>query len=74
MVLLGLDTSMEVNINFDDSIVEDVGAEKQCFLQEIRDRVRQPWEYRVRFFGEDEETAKAMVQSEPAGSMFGGEG
>ena len=72
--LLGLDASMEVNINFDDSIVEDVGAEKQRFLQEIRDGVRQKWEYRVRFFGEDEETAKANVQSEPAGAMFGGEG
>lgn len=74
LTLLRLDASMEVNISFDDSIVEDVGAEKQRFLQEIRDGVRQKWEYRVRFFGEDEETAKANVQSEPAGAMFGGEG
>ncbi|MDD4608955.1 MAG: phage portal protein [Bacteroidaceae bacterium] len=59
--LLGAHTEFDVTINFDDSIIEDVNAEKQRFLQEIRDGVRQKWEYRVRFFGEDEDTAKEMV-------------
>lgn len=54
----------DIAINFDDSIIEDTGAEKERFLQEIRDGVRQKWEYRVRFFGETEEEAKANVQSE----------
>ena len=40
------------------------------FLQEIRDGVRQKWEYRVKFFGEDPETAKAMVGSDE-GLTFG---
>ena len=33
-------------------------------MQEIRDGVRQKWEYRVKFFGEDEQTAKAMTAQE----------
>ena len=65
----------EVTVNFDDSIIEDTGAEKLRFLQEIRDGVRQKWEYRVRFFGEDEATAKSMVvQDEPEEDLFGGRG
>lgn len=54
----------KITINFDDSIIEDTGAEKEKFLQEIRDGVRQKWEYRIRFFGETEEEAKAMIQEE----------
>lgn len=62
--LLGLGGGLEVSVNFDDSIIEDTQAEKQQFLQEVRDGVRQKWEYRVKFFGEDEETAKSMVEEE----------
>lgn len=61
---------LEIGVNFDDSIIEDTGAEKQLFLQEIRDGVRQKWEYRVKFCGEDEETAKAMVEAGSAGDLF----
>lgn len=59
--LLGLGTGYEVSVNFDDSIIEDVPAEKAQFLQEIRDGVRQKWEYRVKFLGETPEAAKAMA-------------
>ncbi len=34
---------------------------KQQYLEEISAGLRQPWEYRVKFFGEDIETAKAML-------------
>lgn len=57
-------SAQDVTVNFDDSIIEDTGAEKDRFLQEIRDGVRQKWEYRVKFFGEDEQTAKAMTAQE----------
>ena len=33
-------------------------------MTEIAAGLRQPWEYRVKFFGEDEETAKNMVSDE----------
>lgn len=35
---------------------------KQQYLEEIAAGLRQPWEYRVKFFGEDEETARAMIE------------
>lgn len=65
---------LEVSVQFDDSIIEDVGAEKQLFLQEIRDGVRQKWEYRVKFFGEDETTAKRMVEQEGGDALFPDDG
>lgn len=61
---------VKASISFDDSIISDTDSDKMTFLQEIRDGVRQKWEYRVKFFGEDEETAKAMVDS-GAGLTFG---
>lgn len=64
----------EITINFDDSIIEDTGAEKEKFLQEIRDGIRDKWEYRARFFGETEEEAKANIpQAESDVDWFGGE-
>lgn len=51
----------EITIEFDDSIIEDEDKERQRFMQEIREGLRQPWEYRVKYFGEDEATAKAMT-------------
>lgn len=51
----------EINIEFDDSIIEDEDKDRQRFMQEIRENLRQPWEYRVKYFGEDEQTAKEMT-------------
>lgn len=67
--LLHLGT-VKASVTFDDSIISDTDSDKMTFLQEIRDGVRQKWEYRVKFFGEDTETAKAMVDS-GAGLTFG---
>ena len=51
----------EITIEFDDSIIEDEDKERQRFMQEIREGLRQPWEYRVKYFGEGEEQARAMT-------------
>ena len=51
----------EITIEFDDSIIEDEDKARQRFMQEIREGLRQPWEYRVKYFGEAEEQAKAMT-------------
>lgn len=56
--------NVHTTITFDDSIITDTDAEKAFFLQEIREGVKQKWEYRTKFCGEDEETAKAMTQAE----------
>lgn len=62
--------AVKAAISFDDSVISDTESDKMTFLQEIRDGVRQKWEYRMRFFGEDEATAKAMTESD-AGLTFG---
>lgn len=64
--LEGISSDVDVAINFDDSIIEDTGAEKMRFMQEISSGVRQKYEYRMKFFGEDEATAKAMTAEDDA--------
>ena len=58
----------KIAINFDDSYIIDKESERQRDLQEIRDGIMQPWEYRVKWYGEDEATAKQMIQ--PAEEEF----
>jgi hypothetical protein len=60
-LLLGLNTEFEVTVNFDDSIIEDSNAEKLRDLQEVRDGIMQKYEYRMKWYGEDEATAKIMT-------------
>ncbi|ADY54702.1 hypothetical protein Sgly_0336 [Syntrophobotulus glycolicus DSM 8271] len=56
----------EVTVNFEDSYIIDKESERLRDLQEIRDGLMQKWEYRVKWKGEDEETAKKMVAQEPS--------
>lgn len=58
--LLGVTASFETVVNFDDSIIEDADSERQRDLQEVRDGIMQKWEFRMKWYGEDKETAKAM--------------
>ena len=48
----------EVSFNFDDSIVADRKAEFNEKLQLVSAGIMAPWELRMWYFGEDEETAK----------------
>ena len=50
-----------VTVSWDDSIIEDTPAEKAQMLSEVASGVAAPWEYRVRFMGEDEKTARALA-------------
>lgn len=47
-----------------DGFLVDTETEKKEFRQDIAQGIRQTWEYRVKFLGEDEKTAKAMVANE----------
>lgn len=51
-----------VSCIWDDSVVTDADTERVRDMQEIRDGIMQKWEYRVKWYGEDEATAKAMTQ------------
>lgn len=53
-----------VTITDKDGFMVDTETAKQEFRQDIAQGIRQPWEYRVKFLGEDEEKAKAMVSDE----------
>ncbi len=53
-----------VTINFEDSYIIDKESERLRDLQEVRDGLMQKWEYRVKWRGEDEATAKKMVAQE----------
>lgn len=47
----------EVRVNFDDSIISDTAAEKTQDLAELGLTLA-PWEYRAKWYGEDEATAR----------------
>lgn len=50
----------EITVTFDDSIITDTAAEKQQDMAEVNITMN-PWEYRKKWYGEDEATAKANV-------------
>lgn len=51
----------KVNIDFDDSIIQDKVSERQQDRQDVSMGVMPLWEYRMKWYGEDEETAKGMI-------------
>ncbi len=50
-----------ISIAFDDSVVEDKAAEQTRDLELLRQGVMQKWEFRMKYFGEDETKAKEMT-------------
>lgn len=51
----------DTSFAWDDSIVVDAEAERLRDLQEMRDGIMSKVEYRMKWYGEDEETAKAKI-------------
>lgn len=58
-----VDPKSKITIKFDDTMFSDEEAERMRDLQEVRDQIMQAWEYRVKWYGESEEEAKAMLKS-----------
>lgn len=50
-----------VNASWDDSIVIDSDTERTRDMNEVRQGLMLKWEYRAKWYGEDEETAKAKI-------------
>ena len=48
-----------VTMKFDDSIITDTAAEKAQDMAEVAAGIMAEWEYRVKWYGEDEATARA---------------
>lgn len=57
----GLDESVEISIDFDDSIFVDKEAEFNKDERMLSDGIMNDWEARMRWFNEDEATAKAAL-------------
>lgn len=51
----------EITIVFDDGFIIDKEAERERDRQDVRDGLMQKWEFRVKWYGEDEAAAKAAV-------------
>lgn len=58
--------AFEVNCVWDDSIVVDAEAERSRDMNEVRMGLMQKWEYRVKWYGEDAETAKKVIADQEA--------
>lgn len=49
-----------VRVTFDDSIITDTSAEKQQDMAEVAAGLMEAWEYRAKWYGEDEVTARGV--------------
>ena len=56
-----IDENSKVEIVFDKSVIIDEAAERLQDLQEVRDGIQAPWEFRVKYYCEDKDTAKNMI-------------
>ena len=56
-----LNEDVEISVDFDDSIVEDKATEFQRDCQMLTMGILQPYEFRMKWMNEDEETAKAAL-------------
>lgn len=59
----------DMHVMFDDSIITDTAAEKEQDLREVSAGLMDAWEYRCKWYGEDEETAKARAGELGAAKM-----
>ena len=55
-----------MNVMYDDSIIQDVAAEKAQDMAEVGVTLN-AWEYRMKWLGEDEQTARARAAEIGAG-------
>lgn len=59
-----------VRVTFDDSIITDTTAEKRQDMDEVAAGLMEPWEYRAKWRGEDERTArKGAARSGPSAAI-----
>ena len=56
-----IDPETPINVNFEDGFVIDDVTARENDRQDIRDGILQHWEYRVKWYGETEEEAKAAI-------------
>jgi A118 family predicted phage portal protein len=58
---MGLNEDVEISVDFDDSIIEDKDTERANDRQDVAMGAMNLYEYRMKWFNEDEATAKAAL-------------
>ena len=69
-----VDPDCRIKVQFDDSYISDSASERETDRQDVRDSLMADWEYRVKWYGEDEETARracATMQSPSDDALMG---
>lgn len=51
----------DIQVDFDDSIIEDKAAERKQYKEDVAAGIMSPVEYRMRVYGEDKATAESMI-------------
>ena len=69
---VGLPDEGEVRVTFDDSIITDTSAEKRQDMAEVASGLMSAWEYRAKWYGEDEPTARRLAGASGAASAGAG--
>ena len=69
---VGLPDEGEIRVGFDDSIITDTTAEKRQDMDEVAAGLMQGWEYRAKWYGEDEATARRRGAAVGAGASDDG--
>lgn len=64
-----VDDSAHITVIFDQSPLIDENAERLRDLQEVKDGLKAGWEYRMKWYGETEEKAKAMIEEISGGEV-----
>lgn len=59
-----LNSGYEFNCKFNDSILTDEETERKQDMQDVAMGVMPLWEYRMKWYNEDEETAKSKIQEQ----------
>jgi len=52
-----------ITVTYDDSVMEDTESQRARDLREMAAGLMQPWEFRVKWYGDDEATARAMTEN-----------
>ncbi len=62
--IIGLNIPEEpgISVVFDDSIIEDKQSRQKTDLELVKEGILMPYEFRMKHFGEDEETAKSKTE------------
>lgn len=61
-----VDPSADIEVMFDRAPLIDELSERERDRQDVASGLMLPWEYRVKWYGESEETAKAILDSVPS--------